>query len=145
MTNISPDYAGCTSNIQTQQLNMILLDWVMIYGSMEREISGFTKIKDTIKGRKGGVYGGIKVILMCVFREKKICIDPSKPHRGGDDQKKKKKCRWQNFKSLSFPLSFFFFSFPCFPPSSQYQGGRSTLELWKCPQVGTLRGCNTYL
>ena len=53
MTNISSDYAGCTNNIQTQQLNGILLDQVMIYGSMEGEISGFTKIKDTVKGGMG--------------------------------------------------------------------------------------------
>ena len=54
--NISADYAGSTDNI-TQQLNVRLLDWVLIYGLMERrETSGFTKIKDTIKGRDG-VYG----------------------------------------------------------------------------------------
>lgn len=87
-TNISLDYAGCTSNIQTQQLNVILCDQVMIYGSMEREMSGLTKIKNTIQGRRG-VYGGIKVILIHVFR-KKIWIDSSKPHWGEDDQKKEK-------------------------------------------------------
>lgn len=36
---------------------MRLLDWVLIYGLTERrETSGFTKIKDTIKG-EDGVYG----------------------------------------------------------------------------------------
>lgn len=113
MTNISPDYAGCTSNIQTQQLNVILHDQVMIYGSMEREISGFTKIKDTIKGRKG-VYGGIKVILMCVFREK-ICIDLSKPHQGRDDQKKTKSAGGKASKPQIL-LFLFFFSFFLFSP-----------------------------
>lgn len=39
---------------QKQWLNVILHDQVMIYGSMERHISGFTKIEDTIKDRRGG-------------------------------------------------------------------------------------------
>lgn len=49
---------------QTQRLNVILHYQVMIYGSMERHISGFTKIEDTIKERKGGAYDGIKGILI---------------------------------------------------------------------------------
>ena len=113
--NISADYAGSTDNI-TQQLNVRLLDWVLIYGLMERrETSGFTKITDTIKGRDG-VYGEKEVILLSVFRGKK-CIDPLKPHHGRDAQKKK-------FKSSSSPI-FFSSLHPVFLP----QGVGSALTL----------------
>ena len=88
---------------------MRLLDWVLIYGLTERrETSGFTKIKDTIKG-EDGVYGEKKVTLLSVFRGKK-CIDPLKPHHGRDAQKKKFKT-----SSSASPLSTLFSFLPAVP------------------------------
>lgn len=56
----------------------------------------------------------------------KIAIDPSKPHRGGDDQKKKK---YAGEKLQKLKFSSFFFSF-CFSSFWQYRGAGSAPGLY---------------
>lgn len=82
----------------------------MIYGSMEREISGFTKIKDIIKGRKGGVMVE-KRSYECVSSGKKYVLIPQ--NLIGEGMIRRRKMQVAKLQKLEF--SFFFLFFLLFP------------------------------
>lgn len=142
--NVALDYAEGTSDIQintavkcdTSRSNHDL--WI------DEEISGFTKIKNTTKGRKAGIWWNKSHINMTLHGKNMHWSLQALSGRGWSEEEKV--CRRKASKPqvlLSFLFSFYF---PfCFSSSWPYQGGESTPYRWKCSQDDTPIEWSTYL